>query len=87
MGVPDFLGCKISCDTDSVLNVRDLLAPGTILSVRTTTSFFCAGERDHGVLDVSGKSLAHFFLLAGTILRQESGRNSSAQTTNKAHFQ
>ena len=61
-GVPDFLGCKISCDTDSMLNTRDL-ASGTRLSVWTTTSFFCAGERDHGVLDVSGESLAHFFLL------------------------
>ena len=46
-----------------MLNARDLLAPGTRLSVRTTTGHFCAGGRERGVLDISGESLALLFLL------------------------
>ena len=46
-----------------MLNARDLLAPGTRLSVRTTTGRFCSGGRERGVLDVSGESLALLFLL------------------------
>ena len=47
----------------SVLNARDLLAPGTRLSVQTTASHFCAGGRDRDVLDVNSESLALLFLL------------------------